>query len=288
MIRPSSSTSMQSTAAEVDPAAGGLDALERAALEGAAHAPLRPSAPCGVDDHLGHDELEVGERGEQLGEEGAHRARARGAGRAGTRSPTPSACQCDAIASGSRSAHGLEVGLGDLLDGLGPSGRGAASWAWSRTRPWRRQPTGGPGPAHRRSGRPPAAPPSSAARTIRLPTITPSARSATVAACSPVEMPNPTATGSVGGRARCAPRAPAARGPARPARRWSRPARPRRRTRARRRRSRPGARAVVVGATSGTSAMPSASQAARSSPASSWGRSGTIRPRRRPAAARRA
>ena len=37
---------------------------------------------------------------------------------------------------------------------------------------------------------------------------------------------------------------------------------------------------VVVGATSGTSASPSASQAARTSPASSCGRSGTIRPGR--------
>src|SRR5215213_10217558 len=40
------------------------------------------------------------------------------------------------------------------------------------------------------------APPSPAARTSRLPTITPSARSATAPACSGVEIPNPTATGA--------------------------------------------------------------------------------------------
>ena len=39
-------------------------------------------------------------------------------------------------------------------------------------------------------------PPSPAARTSRLPTITPSAISPTAAACSVVEMPNPTATGT--------------------------------------------------------------------------------------------
>src|SRR6185436_17705128 len=40
------------------------------------------------------------------------------------------------------------------------------------------------------------APPSPAARTTREPTITPSAISPTARACSPVEMPKPTATGT--------------------------------------------------------------------------------------------
>ena len=41
-----------------------------------------------------------------------------------------------------------------------------------------------------------AGPPSSAARTMRVPTITPSARSATRAALSGLEIPKPTATGT--------------------------------------------------------------------------------------------
>ena len=74
---------------------------------------------------------------------------------------------------------------------------------------------------------------------------------------------------------------------ARRARRWCRPARPRTRTRARRRRSPPAAPAWSWAPPAATSATPSASQAARSSALSSWGRSGTIRPLAPAAAARR-
>ena len=58
--------------------------------------------------------------------------------------------------------------------------------------------TAAPRPARRPARRRRSAPPSPAARTSRLPTITPSARSPTARACAGVEMPNPTATGTLG------------------------------------------------------------------------------------------
>ena len=59
----------------------------------------------------------------------------------------------------------------------------------------------GGGQALRRPRGRPSAPASPAARTTRLPTITPSASSPTARACSPVEMPKPTATGHLCRRA---------------------------------------------------------------------------------------
>ena len=92
------------------------------------------------------------------------------------------------------------------------------------------------------------------------------------------EMPNPSATGTVGVRLHA--REHAARPASTPARSPVVPVTDDRvdESAGAARRSRPAASSGVVGATSGTSAMPAASQAASTGAASSSGRSGTIRP----------
>ena len=237
-------------------------------------------------------------------------ARGRGGSRTARCPPLRRRSSAPTIAAVSRARERLEVAATRVLDHLAlrdPASRRASAPRRSRPRTalvaWaigaaayqriggvRRgsaRLSGGRRPTRSTSAPTAAGPPSPAARTTRLPTITPSATSATARACRRSRSRTPPPPERRWPRERAATVA-ARSGGGRRARRWCRSARPRRRSRGRRRRSRHALGRCWSGATSGTSARPSASHAARSSPASSWGRSGTISPAAPAAAARSA
>ena len=143
-------------------------------------------------------------------------------------------------------------------------------------------------PARRRARRPPPGPPSPAARTTRLPTITPSASSATAPRLLAGRDPEAHRHRDVGGAAHPLDRLRQPRRQLGALARWCRSATPCRRSRARPPRSRPPARASWSAPPAAPAPGPRRRRPPRTSPASSCGRSGTISPAAPAAAARSA
>ena len=192
-------------ATQLDPPARGLDALEGRAGERARGSPLHRRRLVVRGDPQDR-ELHVRHGGERLAEQRTHRVRARERPPRGTMSSTPSACQCAAIASGSRAATASKYdsavcltfltraarrGRAGRLRGLLGLGLGHGCVRLRH----RRHPTTGPGedrpPIRQRHPRPLRRPPAPrGCRRSRRRPPPPTAR-----ACSAVEIPKPTATG---------------------------------------------------------------------------------------------
>ena len=161
----------------------------------AVHAPLNDRAPGSSAHDPVDDRLEVGNGAVELAEERADLALAPADA---DRNEVDDPLRVPVPELGRRVARGHrgEVGAGELLraaDGRALVLGGGWSSARHPTEP--RCAYSSAAASDSTSSRTAEAPPSPAARTTRLPTMTPSATSATALACSPVAMPKPTATG---------------------------------------------------------------------------------------------